>query len=340
MFNLTAKAMRNKCSTCHRASAWYRSLSFASTRADFYDPSLSHAPALSWSESYSYTSPEADFTFISVSDLPSTAMRWSDTISFATPESDFSASKDERSVEWEWSGNFSFASPESDFQGAEITHDNAEAEWSGQLTFASPESDFQVAAIHSQHAHEWSNILSFATPESDFQASNYVSPHTLLSTLVEDAPSMALQTDKLSNLDSVRQNALWPLPRTLQEALGSNDPRAIVVTEAHRPFHIVDVNDAWVGLCGYSREEARNQSLAILQGPDTNVKALTEMVESLMTFQTETATQVVNYTKEGRKFWNSLRAGPLYDEDGNITHFVGILQEVMPNSNELRMSYA
>jgi PAS domain-containing protein len=38
---------------------------------------------------------------------------------------------------------------------------------------------------------------------------------------------------------------------------------------------------------------------------------------------------ITNYTKEGRRFRNRLRVGPLYDNDAqNPQYFVGVLQEI------------
>ena len=49
------------------------------------------------------------------------------------------------------------------------------------------------------------------------------------------------------------------LPKTLNEALA--DPRAVVVRSMTSSFDIVDVNEAWVGLCGYDRKGAMHQNL-------------------------------------------------------------------------------
>jgi hypothetical protein len=74
-----------------------------------------------------------------------------------------------------------------------------------------------------------------------------------------------------------------PLPHTLHEALSASESRAIVVTKAEAPFTVVEVNDAWVGLCGYGKEEARQHSLAaLIQGPETNIAALRSMQEQLL----------------------------------------------------------
>lgn len=118
-----------------------------------------------------------------------------------------------------------------------------------------------------------------------------------------------------------------PLPRTLEEALRPSS-RAIVVTETIRPFRVCDVNRAWEDLCGYSYLESKGKSLGdLLKGPETDPLAVTTMVNRLI--HGEDATIVLtNYTKSGRKFRNRLHVGPLFNDRGEVTKFVGVLQEV------------
>jgi PAS domain S-box-containing protein len=118
-----------------------------------------------------------------------------------------------------------------------------------------------------------------------------------------------------------------PLPRTLADAFRVKS-RAVVVTEAVKPFRVADVNLCWEKLCGYTYCEAKGKTLgSLLQGPETDVVSATALIAKL--FQGEEAgTTLINYTKEGRRFVNRIRVGPLMDEVGNVTHFVGILQEI------------
>lgn len=118
-----------------------------------------------------------------------------------------------------------------------------------------------------------------------------------------------------------------PLPRTLEEALRPSS-RAIVITDTIRPFRVCDVNRAWEDLCGYSYLESKGKSLGdLLKGPETDPLAVTTMVNRLL--HGEDATIVLtNYTKSGRKFRNRLQVGPLFNDRGEVTNYVGVLQEV------------
>ncbi len=117
-----------------------------------------------------------------------------------------------------------------------------------------------------------------------------------------------------------------PLPRTREEASKQTD-RAIVITEAVKPFRVVDVNQAWEGLCGFSLEESLGKSLgALLKGPETDPLTVTSLVALLLRGE-EAGAILTNYTKDKRRFRNRLRVGPLV-ENSRVTHYVGVLQEI------------
>ena len=100
------------------------------------------------------------------------------------------------------------------------------------------------------------------------------------------------------------------------------------MTEIQRPFRIVSVNEAWEGLCGYSSQESQGESLGkLLQGPETDQMTITSLLNQLMRGE-EASAVLTNYTKNGRKFRNRLQVGPLYSDNGKISHFVGVLKEV------------
>ena len=111
--------------------------------------------------------------------------------------------------------------------------------------------------------------------------------------------------------------------------------RAIAITETHPPFKIVDVNKAWVGLCGYSRNEAIGSTLKLLQGPKTNMHAANDLVSSLLARKKrddgksgEYETVLTNYRSDGKMFKNHIRVGLLRDDAGKVVNFVGVFKRL------------
>ena len=129
------------------------------------------------------------------------------------------------------------------------------------------------------------------------------------------------------------------LPKTLADVKRQKS-RAIVVTETCKPFRIVDVNQCWEGLCGYSFSEARGKTLgSLLKGPETNAVAATALIAHLLRGEPEAGTVLTNYTKQGRAFQNRIRVGPLVDATtGVVTHFVGVLEELVVNDSNKNLS--
>ena len=121
-----------------------------------------------------------------------------------------------------------------------------------------------------------------------------------------------------------------PLPRTLQDALRPCKTRSIVITEKEAPFRIVNVNTCWEQLCGYSYVESKGKTLgSLLRGPQTDPLTATTIIAKLLQGENDVGATLINYKKNGQPFYNRIRAGPIYNEEtGDISHFVGLLQEI------------
>ncbi|KAL3801655.1 hypothetical protein HJC23_013160 [Cyclotella cryptica] len=111
--------------------------------------------------------------------------------------------------------------------------------------------------------------------------------------------------------------------------------QAIAITEATPPFKIIDVNKAWIDLCGYSRKQAIGSTLKILQGPETNLHAASKLVSTLLAKAVpgdnkneECETVLTNYRSDGKKFRNHIRVGLLKDDVGKVINFVGVFKRL------------
>jgi PAS domain S-box-containing protein len=169
--------------------------------------------------------------------------------------------------------------------------------------------------------------LSFSCDESDF-ASKFAQLDSIMKRQL--SYSSCFQRKTYAPV-SLKQSSIdfEPLPRTLQDALRPNKSRAIVITETVAPFRVVDVNACWENLCGYKFVESKGKTLgALLKGPETNAVSATGLIAKLLQGESDAGTTLINYTKQGRRFRNRIRVGPLKDEGGNVTHFVGVLQEI------------
>ena len=82
---------------------------------------------------------------------------------------------------------------------------------------------------------------------------------------------------------------------------------------------------AWNKLTGYKFTEVVNQTNAFLQGPATEADKLGELKEGVREGKF-LEVRLLNYTKGGDPFYNTLKCHPLRDANGKLTHYCGVLE--------------
>ena len=114
----------------------------------------------------------------------------------------------------------------------------------------------------------------------------------------------------------------------LNRRIFSSVTSGISVADATQPdFPLSYVNPAFEVMTGYSLEEIQGKNCRFLQGDDHNQPGLTLIREALQG-KRETVAIICNYRKDGSQFWNELSLSPIRDRTGEVTHFVGIQNDV------------
>lgn len=97
------------------------------------------------------------------------------------------------------------------------------------------------------------------------------------------------------------------------------------------------VNEGFTRLTGFTLDEVRGQRPGtLLQGPDTSPETVQKMAERLRAgegFRVE----LVNYRKDGQRYWVSLEVQPLRDAQGRITGYMGLQSDITPRKEAERM---
>ena len=116
--------------------------------------------------------------------------------------------------------------------------------------------------------------------------------------------------------------------RRLKERALDEAPIGITISDANDPDQpIIYLNDSFAEITGYLPEDAVGVNHRFLQGPNTDPDKTAELAEGIAD---ERPTRVVlrNYTKDGTEFWNQVDVSPIYDEAGEVTHYVGFQMDV------------
>ncbi|MBX6320769.1 MAG: PAS domain-containing protein [Rhodospirillaceae bacterium] len=114
----------------------------------------------------------------------------------------------------------------------------------------------------------------------------------------------------------------------LLEAAVSFTSNGLLITDPNLPGNpIVFANPGFTQITGYAAEEVIGKCCRFLQGKDTDPDAIKRLSKAIAQRRPVTVT-LRNYRKDGRTFWNELRVSPVFDERGQLVHFIGVITDV------------
>ena len=96
-------------------------------------------------------------------------------------------------------------------------------------------------------------------------------------------------------------------------------------TQAGNP--LVYVNEGFERLTGYDTSEVLGQNSRFLQSETTEGQQVRELREAIEAERPVTV-ELENVTADGEPYWARLSVAPVHDEDGKLTNFIGIQQDV------------
>jgi PAS domain S-box-containing protein len=119
------------------------------------------------------------------------------------------------------------------------------------------------------------------------------------------------------------QNTLTIRNRALE--LAGN---GIIIVDAQDPKHpIIFSNKSFSQITGYGRDEVLGRNCRFLQNDDRDQPEILEMAKAVQLGE-PCRLLLRNYRKDGTLFWNDLAITPLFDEEGKLTHFIGVQNDV------------
>ena len=92
----------------------------------------------------------------------------------------------------------------------------------------------------------------------------------------------------------------------------------VTIADARRAdMPLVHSNRAFEKLSGYSTAETYGRNCRFLQGPETDRHSV-EMIRDTIRAEKAATVLILNYRKDGSRFWNRLQLSPLHDSKGRL----------------------
>ena len=116
----------------------------------------------------------------------------------------------------------------------------------------------------------------------------------------------------------------------LLKEIFENSLAPMVITDADLELpgpKFVYVNNAFEKMTGYSKEELKDQTPRILQGPKSDKAMLAKLKETLSKGDFLTG-QTVNYTKDGTQYHVEWTISPIKDNSGKVKYFFSIQKDI------------
>jgi len=120
-----------------------------------------------------------------------------------------------------------------------------------------------------------------------------------------------------------RETELRQMTRAVDAA-----PIGVVVTDPTREDNpLTYVNQGFLSVTGYDREDVLGRNCRFLQGEETAEATVAELRRAVDA-EEPISTVIRNYRADGTAFWNQLEIAPIRDESGAVVNFIGFQQDV------------
>lgn len=111
-------------------------------------------------------------------------------------------------------------------------------------------------------------------------------------------------------------------------AMIATSPIAAVISNPQLPDNpIIECNEAFVALTGYTTDEIIGHNCRFLTGADTEPE-LSEMLRASIRDRRPVLVEILNYKKDGSPFRNAVLVAPIFGSDGALEYFLGSQMEV------------
>lgn len=113
----------------------------------------------------------------------------------------------------------------------------------------------------------------------------------------------------------------------LERSLEASSNGAVIVDVREEGKPVVYVNPAFTRITGYLEQEVIGHAPVFLTGDETAPEDI-EQIQAAIRLGNSLSTTFRAYRRDGKLFWNQLFLSPVRDSDQNVTHFIGIMNDI------------
>jgi PAS domain S-box-containing protein len=123
----------------------------------------------------------------------------------------------------------------------------------------------------------------------------------------------------------------------LLETVITHTKDSIIITESNlnegKIPNIVYVNPAFTKISGYDSEEIIGKSPEIFIGPDSDIEEHDKLISAIKNKQ-ECQIETLSYKKDHEAYWVNFNMLPVYDSEGELSHWVSIQRDVTEDKKQ------
>ena len=113
----------------------------------------------------------------------------------------------------------------------------------------------------------------------------------------------------------------------LQRMVDASQDGIVVAEQEGEDNILIYVNKAFETLTGYSSDDILYQDCRFLQAGDRDQTGL-QLIRDAIASGQPTRQILRNYRKDGAHFWNELSITPVFNENDQLTYFIGVQKDV------------
>jgi PAS domain S-box-containing protein len=124
--------------------------------------------------------------------------------------------------------------------------------------------------------------------------------------------------DRMASLQEIEKLSL----------VASKTDNLVIITDDQEKIEWV--NEGFIKRTGYTLNEVLGKTPEFMQGPETD-RATLDIIRQHVNAKQSVTQEVLNYTKDGSKFWVKVNINPVFDDRNNLVKFVAVETDVTPH---------